>query len=130
VVRAGLERDYKEHFKRYILPKFEDVVISELTPALLEAFRSYLLQERALSLKSVRNIINANFRAMIRDARKVDYLIEKNPFEALGWPRVQPPKPDPFTEEERDNHPVLFPQPYPFLLPVRLYAILHGYAAI
>jgi integrase len=57
VVRAGLERDYKEHFKRYILPKFENVIITELTPALLEAFRSYLLQERGLALKSVRNIM-------------------------------------------------------------------------
>jgi integrase len=117
VVRAGLERDYKEHFKRYILPKFEDVVITELTPALLEAFRSYLLQERGLALKSVRNIINASFRAMIRDARRVDYLIEKNPFEALGWPRVQPPKPDPFTEEERDNIISYFRSHIPFYFP-------------
>ena len=32
VVRPGLERDYKDHFKRYILPKFEDVTFTELTP--------------------------------------------------------------------------------------------------
>ena len=75
VVRPGLERDYKEHFNRYILPKFEDVTFRELTPPLLAAFRSYLLQERDLSIKSVRNIIDASFRAMIRDARKVDYKI-------------------------------------------------------
>ena len=39
---------------------------------------------------------------MIRDARTVDYLIEKDPFEALLWPRKLPNKPDPFEEEERD----------------------------
>jgi len=39
---------------------------------------------------------------MIRDARTVDYLIEKDPFEALLWPRKLPSKPDPFEEEERD----------------------------
>jgi hypothetical protein len=61
VVRPGLERDYKEHFKRYILPKFEDVTFAELIPALLEAFRSYLIQERELAIKSVRNIIDAEF---------------------------------------------------------------------
>ena len=92
--RPGLERDYRDHFRLYILPKFENTMVADLTPALLEAFRSYLLQEyeartptKRLSLKSVKNIIDASFRAMVRDARTVDYLIEKDPFEALLWPR-------------------------------------------
>jgi len=105
LVRPGLERDYKDHFKRYILPKFEDVTFTELTPPLLEAFRSYLLQERGLALKSVSNIINASFRAMIRDARTVDYgdhLIKEDPFSALTWPRAKTGRPDPFHEDERD----------------------------
>jgi hypothetical protein len=42
-VRPGLERDYRDHFRIYILPKFETTLIAELTPALLEAFRRYLL---------------------------------------------------------------------------------------
>jgi hypothetical protein len=46
--------------------------------------------------------MDASFRAMIRDARTVDYLIEKDPFEALVWPRRTPTKPNPFQEEERD----------------------------
>ena len=45
VIRLGLERDYKDHFRIYILPKFENTLIADLTPALLEAFRSYLLKE-------------------------------------------------------------------------------------
>ena len=32
----------------------------------------------------------------------MDYLIEKDPFAALQWPRLTNAKPDPFTEEERD----------------------------
>jgi integrase len=109
VVRPGLERDYRDHFRLYILPKFENIILGNLTPALLEAFRSYLLQEyeartptKRLSLKSVKNIMDGSFRAMIRDARTVDYLIEKDPFEPLVWPRKLPSKPDPFEEEERD----------------------------
>jgi integrase len=109
VVRKGLERDYRDHFRLYVLPKFEDTKVAELTPALLEAFRSYLLREYEartptgrLSLKSVKNIMDGSFRAMIRDARTVDYLIEKDPFEVLIWPRKLPSKPDPFEEEERD----------------------------
>jgi hypothetical protein len=40
---------------------------------------------------------------MVRDARKVDYLLDRDPFEALAWPRIQTAKPDPFTEEDRDK---------------------------
>ena len=124
VVRPGLERDYRDHFRIYILPKFEETPIAALTPALLEAFRSYLLQEYAartptkrLGLKTVKNVIDGSFRAMIRDARTVDYLIEKDPFEALVWPRKPLSKPDPFEEEERDAIVAYFHQKIPFYHP-------------
>lgn len=102
VIRKGLERDYREQFARYILPKFDSVPLSDVTPALLEAFRSYLLNERELSLKTVRNVIDATFRALWRDARKVDYLVDRDPFQALQCPRIPTARPDPFSEEERD----------------------------
>jgi integrase len=118
---AWAGKSYKDHFRIYILPKVESTLIAELTPALLEAFRSYLLQEyeartptKRLSLKSVKNIMDASFRAMIRDARTIDYLIEKDPFEALVWPRRQLSKPDPFEEEERDAIVAYFRQKVPF----------------
>jgi hypothetical protein len=38
VVRPGLERDYRDQFRIYILPKFENTLIANLTPALLERF--------------------------------------------------------------------------------------------
>jgi len=117
VVRAGLERDYRDHFRLYILPKFEDTRLAELTPAMLDALRSYLLHERGLSLKSVRNVIDASFRAMYRDARTVDYVPElegKDPFGALQWPRLKIGKPDPFTEEERDALIAHFRETGPF----------------
>src|SRR5215813_7905054 len=124
IVRRGLERDYRDHFRIYILPKLENIVIADLTPALLEAFRSYLLQEYEartptgrLSLKSVKNIMDGSFRAMIRDARTVDYLIEKDPFEALVWPRKLPNKPDPFEEGERDSIIAYFRQENHFYYP-------------
>jgi integrase len=118
--RAGLERDYRDHFRRYILPKFEDTKLCEVTPAILDAFRAYLLHERQLSIKSVRNIIDASFRACFRDARTVDYLPElqgKDPFAALQWPRIKTAKPDPFTEEERDVILEHFCQKIPYYYP-------------
>jgi len=117
VVRKGLERDYREQFNRYILPKFESINLSEVSPPRLEDFRAHLLQERGLSLKSCRNIMDATFRAMVRDARRVDYLIEKDPFGVLQWPRAKPQKPDPFTEEERDKILTQFKVKNPFYYP-------------
>ena len=125
VVRPGLERDYRDHFRIYILPKFEDMLIGELTPAMLEAFRSYLLQEyvartptKKLSLKTVKNVVDSSFRAMIRDARTIDYLVDKDPFAALVWPRKPLSKPDPFDEEERDAVIAYFRQKVPFYYPL------------
>ncbi len=106
VVRKGLARDYRDQFRLYILPKFEHTRLDELSPALLDGFRAFLIHDKGLSIKSTRNIIDATFRAMFRDARTVDYLQElqgKDPFAALQWPRVKAGKPDPFSEEERDS---------------------------
>jgi len=106
IVRPGLARDYRDHFARYILPKFETTTWAELTPAMLDAFRAYLIDEKKLGLKSCKNIINASFRACYRDARKFDRLPEiqgAHPFADLSWPRPRIARPDPFTEEERDK---------------------------
>jgi hypothetical protein len=43
VVRAGLERDYRDHFNWYILGKFEKVALVDVTPRALIEFRAYLL---------------------------------------------------------------------------------------
>jgi hypothetical protein len=77
LVREGLEYDYRRQFSRYILPKFASCELAQVTPKLLEAFRTYLLTELGLSLKSCRNIIDGTFRAMMRDARIIDQLIDK-----------------------------------------------------
>ena len=102
-VRKGQERDYREHFRRYILPKFEVVNLKEVSPRKLLDFRTYLTDMRGLKMKSARTIIDASFRAMMRDSRKIDHLIDTDPFAALDWPRLPSPKPDPFTEEDRDK---------------------------
>ncbi len=123
MVRAGLARDYREHFQRYILPAFEATSWAEVSAASLEAFRSYLVAERQLSIKSAKNIINASFRACYRDARKIDRLpalTGDNPFAALDWPRTRTKDPDPFSEDERDRILTHFrekiPHYYPFVL--------------
>ena len=110
LIRPHLERDYREHFTRYILPKFEHTPLRGVTPALIEALRSYLIHDwknwrtgRPLSLKTVKNVIGASFRALWRDARTVDDLVERDPFAALKWPRIPTRPPDPFDEEERDD---------------------------
>jgi hypothetical protein len=102
VVRKSLERDYRQCFGRYILPLTGEVRLKDVSTRLLEGFRSDLL-ERALSLKTVRNIIDGPFRAMMRDARIIDKLISEDPFTGLQWPVMTREKPDPFSEAERDK---------------------------
>jgi len=102
-VRKGQERDYREQFRRYILPQFENVNLEDVSPRKLLDFRTYLTGERGLKMKSARTIIDASFRAMMRDARKIDGLISVDQFALLDWPRLPSPKSDPFTEEDRDK---------------------------
>jgi integrase len=120
VIRPGLARDYRDHFGRYILPKFDETKWADLLPAMLDAFRSYLITEKKLSIKSCRNIIDASFRACCRDARTVDYLADlqgKDPFAALQWPRIKTGRPDPFDEQEREEILEYFRQKIPFYYP-------------
>ena len=100
LVREWCAWDYKKHLRKHILPAFQDVPFSEVTPAALEVFRRNLLTKN-LALKTVRNIIDATFRALYRDAR-TDGFTQSDPFAALTWPRRPRQAPDPFTEEERD----------------------------
>lgn len=109
LVRAALQRDYRQHVERYVLPTltndgrtFGTLCIADLKPAHLLQLRERLLK-RGLALKTVRNIMDASLRAMIRDARTIDLLIAADPFAALTWPRLPQPKPDPFTVAERDR---------------------------
>ncbi len=101
LVRKSAERDYRQHFNRYILPKFKDVELFQINSESLETFRHYLLHEQGLKLKTVRNIFDGSFRAMMRDAGKIHKDLT-NPFLSLQWHRTVTARRDPFTEDERD----------------------------
>ncbi len=45
LVRKSQERDYRQHFNAYILPRFKDKPINQLTAGDLTAFRMYLIHE-------------------------------------------------------------------------------------
>ena len=66
--RRALIRDYKQHFRTHILPKFKHMRLSAIGTAELTDFRIQLLR-RGLSVKSARNIIDGSFRKLYRDAR-------------------------------------------------------------
>src|SRR5690242_3226587 len=101
-VRIGLQRNYKQDFKAYILPFMGDEELDALTVDKLESFRIHLVDERHLALKTARNIIDGSLRAMFRDAGR---RVNQNPFKEIPanwWPRVPKREPDPYTEQERD----------------------------
>jgi len=132
-----LERDYRQQYNTYIKRQFEHTKLSDVDLPALENFRIYLGEERGLSLKSCRNIMDGTFRAMMRDAR-IDGLIEKDAFANLKWPRISQPKPDPFMDEERDNilayfheknrfyHPFVFTQFWTGMRPSEALALRWG----
>jgi len=122
LVRKSRERDYRQAFTKYILPFFGESTLNAITPRRLEDFRAYLLSACKLSLKSARNIIDAYFRAMIRDARKIDALIADDPFAALDWRKQPTEDPDPFTEEERDKILKFYRENRPF----KAYVFIHN----
>lgn len=100
-VAASTYRDYKGHFRAYILPTIGDVELKDLTRLHLEDLR-LRLRQRGLCEKTLRNAIGGSLRAMIRDAMD-DGLIEKNPFAVFRWQRIEVAGPDPHTAEERDR---------------------------
>jgi integrase len=87
---------YRQHFNAYILPRFKRKLITEVTQGALEELRVQLL-ERGLAVKTCRNVINASFRSLMRDAGNAE------PFKNLQWPTIVKEAPDPFTEAERDK---------------------------
>jgi integrase len=128
LVRKTNERAYKQHFSRYILPRFGEVSLTEtaLTTRALMDFQNYLLHnvprlkkgtQPGLSVKTARNIMDGSFRAMVRDAREIDRLITTDPFMAIQWPKAKPVKRDPFTKEERDKILEYFRENQPFYYP-------------
>src|SRR5580765_1246041 len=103
LIRRSTVEDYRGHFQGYILPALKHVRLAALATRDLNEFRAALLK-RGLAVKTARNIIDASFRAMYRDARlEIEALQGKDPFIDIQWPRLPKKKPGPFTVEERDS---------------------------
>jgi integrase len=106
-VRQSLAQTYRKHWRKHIQPAFGACPLTAITTAALEDFKVKLIaaepQGKGLSVKTVRDIIDATFRAIIRDARRVDHVVTDDPFADVTWPRKVVPTPDPFTADERDT---------------------------
>ena len=100
-VRASLGHHYRGHFRNYILEKFGDVLLSDLSLAHLEDLRTSL-RTRGLSEKTTRNVVDGSFRAMVRDAGRDDIRVGL-PFAKVRWAEKIVPGPSPLAAEERDR---------------------------
>jgi len=78
-VRVGLQRNYKQDFRRNILPIMGDMELNGVTVDTLESFRIHLVDERGLALKTARNIIDGSLRAFRDAGRRID----RNPFKEI-----------------------------------------------
>jgi integrase len=114
LVRRSLIRDYNQAFHAHILPRFKDFRLAEIGTKDLTDFRVELLR-KGLAVKTARNIIDAGFRALYRDARaEIDELKGKDPFMDIQWPKARREPPAPFTAEERDEIIAFFGEREPF----------------
>jgi integrase len=106
LVRKWAAITYRKHWRKHIKPAFGARPLTAITTAALRDFRTALTapepRGKGLKVKTARDIIDATFRAIYRDARKVDKIVTGDPFADLDWPRKVVPKPDPYTAEERD----------------------------
>jgi integrase len=115
LVRASLALSRAKHLRCHILPAFGGRRLDTITPTALEDFRALVTRPveaagKGLKLKTARDIVDSTFRALVRDARTIDYVtaygvsqpVAIDPFAVLRWKREEAPGPDPFTEDERD----------------------------
>src|SRR5262245_27842109 len=90
-VRASLAQTYRKHWNKHIKPAFGSWPLTAITTAALEDFKVKLTAAepsgKGLKMKTARDIIDATFRAVIRDARHVDRVVTVDPFAELTWPR-------------------------------------------
>jgi integrase len=111
-VRPSLREAYESHFDNHLLElaghwSLENVSIGHLLWLRGELRKRKSRSNRSrgslLSGKTVRNILDGSFRALCRDAHRIDGVeVALDAFEDLDWPKLRW-EPTPFTEEERDK---------------------------
>jgi len=108
LVRPAQERDYSQHFNRYLLHAVLDDgrLLGALSLAELKPRTWFQLRDRLLGMglkpKTVKNVLGS-LRAMVLDAIERTDHVQANPFARLRWQRSVPAEPDPFEEGERDR---------------------------
>ena len=87
LVRLGTAKTYAKHVRCHVLPRFGECRFADVTVAALEDFRTTLIAAegqggKGLALKTARDVIDATFRAIYREARNAG-LAAGDPFAAL-----------------------------------------------
>ena len=107
-VASATYRDYKQHFDHYVISRIGGLPLESMVKGTIEELRATLAdidaatgERRGLADKTIRNILGASLRAMLRDALD-DGLIEADPFRNLSWPRIAFEGPTPHSAAERD----------------------------
>ena len=100
-VRMSRERDYRQHFTRYILPIIGDEAMHTLGLTHLIAVRDRMTAEE-LAPKTIRNVVSGSLRAMLREAKAEGVSQSYDLFDNLELAPGTGFNPDPFDAEERD----------------------------
>ena len=129
LVRRSTVRDWRQHFTGYILPRYQNQSVDGLRPADIIGFRSYLIQDLDLKVKTAKNVIGS-LKAFYRDAIAEGIIAKDlNPFEGLPkpwWPATDNEDPDPFDDTERDQILDYFKSKRPILHPFIYFLFWQG----
>ena len=68
LVRKSQAKNYRQAFTKHILPRFKHTMLSDIKTKNLSEFQAKLIG-KGLAIKTARNILDASFRALYRDAR-------------------------------------------------------------
>ena len=108
--RPSRARDYRLHIVNYVLPLIGHRRLADLKTQDLRDLQAALAREtvrpkarKKLGPKTIKNIIGASLRRMVRDAITDELLPGADPFKALEWGRTIRARPDPFNAAERDK---------------------------
>lgn len=97
----------RSYLENVLLPLCGTFRLSELDAAAVDELQAKLLARkiggRPIRVKTAKNILSGHLAAVVREARRVYRLPERDPFDGLVWPDEARPAPDPFTADERDR---------------------------
>lgn len=99
-VKDTTKKSYQDIINKHIVPRIGFIKIGKLTPYNIQEFYQYLLNEKGLSPKTIKNIHAVLHKALKQATLPPHNLIKMNPADAVVLPKVVTPEMKVLTDEQ------------------------------